>query len=480
MAIAAAAVGGALAPVTLALWPAALLAGWSAIRRRSWWWVLAALAAGLAASALAAASWRAFDQVATGPWTGRATVIGDPRPVASFDGDPRAEIVLEIDGSRYVAWLDGPPAAAATSLRAGDGVWLDGGRMYPAWGTAQRLARRHIVGEVRVHDLRRIDDGTPLARAVNRTRTLFESGTGHVPEPERQVVRALLYGDDRFLAPDDVDAMRAAGLAHLTAVSGQQVALVLVVIRPVRRRLRPGGQWTLSVLVIVWFAALTRFEPSVVRASWMAALGVTAATTGTERRPVRLLSIAVTAMVLIDPMVVHAAGWWMSVAATGGLVVLSPRVEAVLPGPGWLRRPLAVTLAAQAAVGPVVWLVFGVPPVVGIPANLLAVPAAAFVTLVGLPLAVLTGVLPGPWAPLWLPVRAAAAWILAVARTGDRLEPGPPWSAVGWALLGAALLIRAAVLVGRYVRVRTAPAAQRPASASSSASRSTGSVRYES
>lgn len=440
--------------------------------------MLAACTSCCVAAGLSAAAWRAFDDVPTGPWTGRAVVIGDPRPVNSFDGDDvRAEIVLQIDGARYVAWLDGQLAADALGLRGGQGVWLDGGRMYPAWGTARRLAVRHIVGEVRVHDLQWSDDGTPLARAVNRVRILFEHGTEHLPEPERELARAVLYGDDRFLPDADVDAMRAAGLAHLSAVSGQQVALVLVVLHPLRRRLRPWAQWTLSLLVIGWFAAVTRFEPSVLRASWMAALAVTAYTTGSDRRPIRLLSIAVMLMVLIDPMVVHAPGWWMSITATAGLVLFAPRLEALLRGPPWLRRPLAVTLGAQLAVAPVVWTVFGMPPLVGIPANLLAVPAAAFVTVVGLPLALVSGALPGPWAAVWLPVRLAASWILAVARAGQRLEPPRPWPAVGWTAIGLVLLVRAAAIIGRYVSARTSAVAQRELSASSNARRSTGSVR---
>jgi competence protein ComEC len=251
--------------------------------------------------------------------------------------------------------------------------------------------------------------------------------------------------------------MRAAGLAHLSAVSGQQVALVLVVVQPLVRRLRPWLRWAAAMTVIGWFAALTRFEPSVVRASWMAALGVTAFTAGTERRAVRLLAITVGGMVLVDPMVVWAAGWWMSVAATLGVVVLGPRLDGLLVGPDWLRRPLAVTLGAQLAVAPVLYAVFGTPPIVGIPANLLAVPAAAFVTVLGFPVALGDALLPGPWVLAWLPLRLALAWIVAVARLAQRLEPGPPWTGLGWAVLLAFLAARAGRVLVRYARLRLPP-----------------------
>jgi competence protein ComEC len=479
VAVAVAAVGGALTPVALAPAPAAVVVACAWLRRRRRWrWLLLAAAAFLAASGLAAASWRAFDRIPTGPWAGPAVVVGDPRPVMSSPewGEPSSslELVVEIEGKRYIAWLDGPPAEAAASLRGGQQVWLDGGRMYPAWGSARRLATRHIVGELRVVEVHPLDAGSPLAQSVNGVRATIERGSASLPPGQANLLRALLYGDDRYLPDSTVSAMRDAGLAHLSAVSGQQVALVLVVVQPVLRRFRPWLRWAAAVTVIGWFAALTRFEPSVVRASWMAALGVTAYTAGADRRPVRLLALAVTTMVLIDPLVVWTAGWWMSVSATLGLVVLSPVLEALLGGPSWLRRPLAVTLGAQLGVAPVVMLVFGAPPLVSVPANLLAVPAAAVVTIVGFPVALAAGTVPGPWGIAWVPLRLALGWIDTVARLGQRLEPGPPWSAIGWAVLGATLAVRAGVVVWRYVRVRLVYA---DASASSSANRSAGSVR---
>lgn len=453
--VAVAVVAGALVPAALAVWPAAALAIVAWLRRgRAGWWVLLVAAGALGAAGLSGAAWRAFDQVPTGPWEGPATLVGDPAPVPSLSGEPRVEIVVRVAGKRYIAWLSGRSADAALAVRGGEDIWLDAGRMYPAWGTARRLAIRHIVGEVRVHGFRPLDAGSPLARSVNRVRTAVETSSAVLAPGDAALFRALLYGDDRFVPAVTAESMRGAGLAHLTAVSGQQVALVLLVVQPLLRRLRPWTRWVAALGVIGWFAALTRFEPSVVRASWMAALGVTAYTTGAERRPTRLLALTVVGMVLVDPMVVWAPGWWMSVTATLGVVVLGPRLEAVLPGPDWCRRPLAITLGAQLAVGPVLVAVFGVPPIVAVPANLLALPAAAFVTVAGFPLALGDALLPAPSEVLWLPVRLALTWIVTVARLAERLDPGPAWSAAAWIAIVALLAARAAVALVRYARLR--------------------------
>src|SRR5262249_58643037 len=129
-----------------------------------------------------------------------------------------------------------------------------------------------------------------------------------------------------------------------------------------------------TVGLIGWFALLTRFEPSVVRAAAMAAIAATATVLGRPASTVRLLSLAVAVMVLIDPLLVWSVGWWLSVGATGGIAVLATPLAVRLPGPRPLAQTLAITAAAQVGVTPVAIAAFGGLPVVSVPANLLAVP----------------------------------------------------------------------------------------------------------
>lgn len=452
--VAAAAVAGALRPTPFAVAPAVALIAFALLRSTSWRWVVLAAGLALTTSSLASAQWQAFDRVPTGPWQGEAVLVTDPRPVANgFGGATRVELVLQVDGRRYVGWVGGQLVSVAAELRGGERVHLDAARTYPRWGSARRLASRHIVGEVRIRSLSRLDGGTRLASAVNWLRSAAERGSRDLPLTERGLLRALLYGDDRDLPSATVDTMRAAGLSHLSAVSGQQVALVLVVAGPLLRRLRPWSRWLATLLVIGWFAAITRFEPSVLRASWMAALGATSFALGGDRRPLRLLALSVIGMVAIDPLIVISPAWWLSVAATVGVAWLAPPLEAALVGPGWLRRPLAVTLGAQLAVAPVAAAVFGWPPLMSIPANVLVVPAVGAITIAGFVMVASAAALPFlPWSALWWPLRWVLRWVLTVAELAERLEPS--WAPTGWTLLLLALGARCAQLAMRYWRAR--------------------------
>jgi competence protein ComEC len=144
---------------------------------------------------------------------------------------------------------------------------------------------------------------------------------------------------------------------------------------------------------------------------------------------VRILGLTVTIVLVADPLLVHSVGWWLSVGATAGIVALAAPLAARLPGPALLRLPLAVTMAAQLGVAPVTIAVFGPLPLASVPANLLAVPAAAPIMLYGLPAGLLAGVCPDPVARLvQLPTVVLVRFVALVASAAASW----PLPHVGW------------------------------------------------
>ena len=229
-----------------------------------------------------------------------------------------------------------------------------------------------------------------------------------------------------------IDRFRAAGLSHLTAVSGQNVLLLLAAAGPLLGRLRPVARWMATVGLIGWFVLLTRAEPSVLRAGVMAALAATAFVLGRQAEPLRLLALAVIVLLLVDPLLTWSVGFWLSVGATAGVVVgavtLAPRLHRLGP----LALPVAVTLGAQAGVALPSLLVFGRLSLTGTVANLVAVPVAGLVMLVGLPACLLAGIVPAVGPVVMAPVGWGVWWVDAVATVAAAAEPSAPWSWLGW------------------------------------------------
>jgi competence protein ComEC len=247
---------------------------------------------------------------------------------------------------------------------------------------------------------------------------------------------ALLPGlslGDTTGVPDDLErAMRRSALAHLVAVSGANCALVVGIAvwvtallgGSVRARLLAGGT------ALIGFVILVTPEPSVIRAAVMAVIVLFAMAIGRPFRGLPVLGMTVWVLLLIDPWRSVELAFVLSVAATAGILLgyarLARVLERIMPKPlAWF---VALPLSAQLAVQPIIILLRPTLPVWGIPANILAAPAAPLVTFLGV-VGAITGPLPDPvpefftWLG-WFP----AAWIAGIARAVSLA----PLSEVSW------------------------------------------------
>jgi competence protein ComEC len=423
-------------PVALVATAALGLLAVPSIRRTVLPWGVVALLLVAGGSIRSAHAWASLDPDQLGPFKGWARLVDDPQPYSSS-----TRVLLEIDGERFETWARGRAQRyRAQTWQGGEWVLVHGDRVALGEERSRRVAGQHVVGEFRLQWASDVSPGGPLARASNRVRTTIERAAGAIPEPHGALFRGLVIGDDRDQPRDMVERFRASGLSHLTAVSGQNVVFVLAVFGPLLVRLRPWPRLALTLGVIGWFVTLTRFEPSILRAGMMAGLSALAFTTGRERSPVRLLAVSVIVLVLIDPLLAWSVGFWLSVGATTGVCVVGPWLAVRLGRLGVIALPLAVTLGAQLGVALPSLLVFGRLPLSSVVANLLAVPVASFVMLYGLPAGLIAGTV-SPIAPvLMFPAHVGTRWVDTVAHLGARLEPDPPWTWIGWALVALAVL----------------------------------------
>jgi competence protein ComEC len=213
---------------------------------------------------------------------------------------------------------------------------------------------------------------------------------------------ALLPGlslGDTTGVPDDLEQdMRRSALAHLVAVSGANCALVVGIAvwvtallgGSVRVRLVTGS------IALAGFVILVTPEPSVIRAAVMALIVLMAMAIGRPFQGLPVLGITVWVLLLIDPWRSVELAFVLSVAATAGILLgyarLADLLERVMPKPlAWF---VALPLSAQLAVQPIIILLRPMLPVWGIPANILAAPAAPLVTFLGV-MGAITGPLPG-------------------------------------------------------------------------------------
>ena len=432
-------------PIAVAL----ALAGWTVTRRYE---VSPARALVVVLVVVLTASWRtgeaheALVPDELGPFRGWARLVDDPQP---FGGATR--VILAIEGERFEAWVRGRARQQrAARWRGGEYVQLAGERVGLDDERSGRVAWQHVVGELEIEWASDVIAGAGVDRASNRVRKAIERGAAVLPGDDGSLYRGLVVGDDRDQPREMIARFRASGLSHLTAVSGQNVAFVLAAAGPLLRVLRPWWRWAVTLALIGWFVSLTRFEPSIVRAGAMASLSATAFVLGRMRSPARLLALAVTGLLLVDPLLVGSVGFWLSVGATAGVAVVGPWLAARLRPLGSMAMPVGVTLGAQVGVAIPALLVFGRLPLVSVPANLLAVPVAGFVMLYGLPAGLVAGFVPQVAPVVMFPCRVGVRWVDTVALLGERAEPSGPAVWIGWSVLVAVVAAIAAMNRGRH------------------------------
>jgi competence protein ComEC len=355
---------------------------------------------------------------------GRWTDVRVPARLEAVDGDPVRGTVLVV--------AKGAAAERVRLLEAGESAVLLG-HFRSLVAVERRWQWRHVGAVLEAHDLIGAGRAEPAVLwAANALRHRVLAGGSALGDTDRALVAGFLVGDDRDLPARVAADFRASGLSHLLVVSGANVTLALTFMAPLLQRFGLLGRVVGGVSVLVVFCAMTRFEPSVLRAGAMSGLALLAAFLGRPAAGLRLLALTVTGLVLLDPFLVHSLAFGLSCGASAGILLLAGPLAGRLPGPLCVREPLAVTAAAQIGVAPIALPAFGHLPLVALPANLAAAPAAAALSVWGLGSGLAGGLLgsagSGPAALLQLPTAVLAGWIRTVAYVAARcpVTIGPP------------------------------------------------------
>ena len=323
-----------------------------------------------------------------GTWRGIA--VGDPR---ESGGQRRVEVRLAqgpgAGHSVVVAWEE---TCGETPL-LGQRVNFRGRLERPADPElAEADTRRDIVarGKAWSADIEGWRSG-PLG-AVGRLRASAGRRLRRIEGDGGAILSGILIGDRERLRGSQAEMdLRAAGLAHVLAVSGTHLAIVLGCAAALGKAWG-GTRRTVVVIALLAGAAyvlLSGVQISAVRAFGVAVVASAAGGVGRRGDPLSALALVVAAALLWDPTTAFSVGFGLSVAATGALVLVGPLVGSWLSAAAFtplqgITGALAATLVATLATSPIVAAVFGSVSVVGPLANLLCVPLVSLALGVGM------------------------------------------------------------------------------------------------
>ena len=333
-------------------------------------------------------------------------------------------------------------------------------------GPAERLAARGSWSQLRATSIEVLSrPWTPIADLRRQIADRLQAAAG----AERGgLLAALVLGSAQVQLPDELrQAFRVAGLSHALAASGFHLSVLLGAALAVGRGLGRSLRLALAALAMLIFLVCAGAQPSVVRAVLMGATALLIRESGERSRGFGVLLLSLCLMLMVHPAWARSIGFQLSAAATAGLVLTAPGLEAwfaaCLPKRlGWLAAALSVPMAAMAWTLPLQLFHFGSAPLYSLVANLLAAPVLAPLTLAAMASALLSLLLPAALLqPLLWPVAQLASVLIALITwishwPAARLLTGhpQPW-VVALLLLG--LLPWLLPVIGRWRRLALVP-----------------------
>jgi competence protein ComEC len=233
------------------------------------------------------------------------------------------------------------------------------------------------------------------------------------------LIPGMVLGDTSKQSAEFKLAMKRSGLTHLVAVSGANFAIVAGFVLWLMQFLFRNRNYRIgaTALSLIFFIALVRPSPSVLRAAAMAAVVLVAMSHRHAADSLPALGFAMAAVVIADPWQSRDAGFALSVLATGGLLLAAPKIVNFFAKfvPRKFAEALAPPIAATIFCAPVLVALSGFLSPMSVVANLLAAPAVAPITVLGFIAALINPVMPGIAGVLILIIRIPAAFIGFVA-----------------------------------------------------------------
>lgn len=267
---------------------------------------------------------------------------------------------------------------------------------------------------------------------LDRMREALNEKVGRLYPPEQQAwMSGILFGYRDELDPEQYRQFSEIGMAHILAISGLHVGLVVAMVFGVLLRMgwtREAAQLG-CIAFIPCYIAITGAEPPVVRAGFMAMIGLELMRRKRWKDGLALISGVGWAMLLWHPYYLADVSYQLSFAVTAGLILGVPRLDTLWPQkwPPSIKGLLSVTITAQAVSFPLTLYYFNHIAWASLPGNLILVPLIGMLLL---PAGLASLLLSFVWHPLGTWFAHIVSWMNRMLFSAVELLNR--WDPYGW------------------------------------------------
>lgn len=249
---------------------------------------------------------------------------------------------------------------------------------------AYDLRVEHVVVRVVARSVNSIEAPSFPLNLIGNIRRQWEKSSNRLGDADAALFRGIVFGDTSGQNPIEARRFRNSGLSHITAVSGENVAFVLIVVFAATGPPRRWGRAFVVITAIAAFVVLTEFQASVLRASMLALFFVIDQVMGRPRLVPERLAICVVVLLCLDPLLVRGTGFCLSVGACSGIVFFKAPITSFFKKSSKITDLISIALAAQVGItAPLVLTLHKFPPVSSL-LYVLIEPVVAFLMVLGI------------------------------------------------------------------------------------------------
>lgn len=314
----------------------------------------------------------------------KVSQIGDRQPVS---------------GKLYVSL----PLLQGTGINPGETITLQGSLYLPQGNSnpggfdfRQYLARQGIFSGMQGSQVISDSHGEPAWGWWKLRRRIVRSHLRGLGSPVGQLISSMVLGSKAVDLPQDLrDRFVEAGLAHVLAASGFHVSLLLGLILRLTSPLTLKSRFVVGIVTLMVYLGLTGIQASVLRACLMGSAVLFAMTKETKVKPLGLLLLVATLILLFNPLFIKDLGFQLSFLATFGLIVTMPGLQSKLDWlPPAIATLVAVPLAASIWVLPLLGYIFHRVPIYSLLVNIVCTPLIMVISLGGMISAIVALIIP--------------------------------------------------------------------------------------
>ena len=249
-------------------------------------------------------------------------------------------------------------------------------------------------------DLSKVDDGEPSR--IERTQQYFLNQrnillqrleTAGLSDNQYAVVAAMALGDKSSLTKDLKETYSMTGASHILALSGLHLGIIYALLS----LLVVGRRWQMitqvAIILSIWaFVFLTGMSTSVVRSAIMLTVYALLAIGHRQKMSVNTLAFTAIVMLLVSPQALFDVGFQMSFMAVFSILLFTPLFYRPFSAEylmthriiRWLWGMVAVSIAAQIGVAPLIAYYFGHFSCFFLLTNFIVIPAATLILYLSL------------------------------------------------------------------------------------------------